>query len=194
MRKPVESTVERDVGFGEQTAQRREDLVRLGAPFREPQTERLELVPVPAGSDAEDEAALRERGQRLNLAGERERVVVGEHEHAGGETNAGCYARGIRQTEQRGHPGGAIMPRDHEMFADPKGIEAERFGALGEVADASNLIKREVRPGVRREVDAELHFGLLLDERVGLAPLGYRPLGLGGHPKPASGGRVRTGR
>ena len=36
------------------------------------------------------------------------------------------------------------MPRDHEMFADPKGIEAEHFGALGEVADASNLIKREV--------------------------------------------------
>jgi hypothetical protein len=39
MRKPIESTLEHDVGFRKQSAQRGEDLVRPGTSLRKPQTE-----------------------------------------------------------------------------------------------------------------------------------------------------------
>jgi hypothetical protein len=108
--------------------------------------------------------------------GERERVVIREYEHPCGETDPIRCGRGICQTEQWGHPCSAVMRRDEEMLADPERIEAERLGASGEVANVGGLIEREVRPRVRRKVHAELHFGFLVDDRLGLFQLGHRQL------------------
>src|SRR5262245_63072889 len=106
MREPVKLALESDIRFGEQTAQGGENLIRPGTPFRQAETEGLELVPIPARTDAQDEAPLRERVQCLNLTGEREWMIVGEYEHARGETNSAGHARSVGQAEQRRHPRG----------------------------------------------------------------------------------------
>ena len=79
---------EAHVALGQQAAERGDHLVGAPAALGELHAERLELVLIPARPDAQHEAPAREVPERLDLAGQRDRMVVGQDQQAG--RPAGC--------------------------------------------------------------------------------------------------------
>ncbi len=59
--------------------------------------ERLVLAGIPPGGHAQDHAAAGEVMQALDLARQRHRVMVGEHEDAGGEPDAAGHGRDMER-------------------------------------------------------------------------------------------------
>ena len=109
--------------------------------------ERLELVVVPARSDPEHEAPARQVPERLDLASQRDRVVVGENQQAGGQADARGDAGGVGQAEERRHPHGAVEAgRLQEMLGDPERVEPEVFGLASEVFTRAAWSKRRCGP------------------------------------------------
>jgi hypothetical protein len=79
---PVVTAREAHVTLGQEASQRGDHLVGPSAALRELHAERLELVLVPARPHAEHDAPARQVPERLDLARERDRVVVGQDEEA----------------------------------------------------------------------------------------------------------------
>ena len=126
------------------------------AALRELHAERLELVSVPARSDAEHEAPARQVPERLDLASQRDRMVVGQDQEPGREPDPRGDAGGVGQAEQRRHPHGPVEAgRLQEVLGDPKRVEPEVVGPCARTlftrAAWSNA---EVPPRERRKIDA----------------------------------------
>src|SRR5713101_5187443 len=155
---PVVPAGEAHVTLGQEAAERRDHLVGPPATLRELHAERLELVLVPARSDTEHEALARQVPERLDLASQRDRVVVGQDQEAGRQPDPRGDAGGVGEAEQRRHPHGAVKAgRLQEVLGDPERVEPEVVGLAGELLHAGGLVDAEIPPRERRQVHAESH-------------------------------------
>src|SRR5207245_1450661 len=119
-------------------------------------TDGLALLPDPAGADAQDHRAARQRLERRDLPRQDDRVPGGHGEDRRAHRDGPRDRADEGQRHERLVEDVAALNVVHghdDVVGDPHRIEAERFRLLGHVGDQS---RRGIFPPMR-ETDAELH-------------------------------------
>src|SRR5207237_5575452 len=135
-----------------------QDLVGPPAPLLARAAGRLELLLVPAGPHAVDEAPPREVLKGGDLLGQHHRVVGGQDHDRGAQLDPGGHRGDVRQRHQRLGPADAVEPQGGEkVVGDEQRLEAEVLGVGGEAPDLLAMLRARSRQQVRGQEHAELH-------------------------------------
>ena len=114
-------------------AQDRDDLVHPAAAIPEIPAQRLELGLRPSDAGGDGQPSVAQRIEARERVGERERVVVRQHEHTGAQPDIGCGGGTPRERHQRVvevRRGVRLRGGVQHVVADPDIGEAERVGVL----------------------------------------------------------------
>ena len=165
----VEPTVIFGLGFGQRHAQRAHCVVAACTAIVERRAEQLELLAQRSHTDTDDHASIGHLVERAVTFRDRQRMVVAEHEHMGGEPNRrrvrAQRSEGGERIPIAGAPRRRDVDRDRDVLRAGAMVEAEpvRFANDShDVGEGARLLPGRMgagKQGQDRRDDADLQHG-----------------------------------